>query len=115
MPIVLKVFFVFFLEDCVFLLELRLFPSKKGVQTGEDAILAAQHGVKGLILSNHGGRQADGCRSGLEILPEGLISFSSFSFWFPNKNLDFFSLQKSWLRFVQLVLKRKSRSGLMWN
>ena len=61
---------------------------KKGVQTGEDAILAAQHGVKGIILSNHGGRQADTCRSGLEVLPEGFILFSlSFSFfWFPTKN-----------------------------
>eukprot|EP00008_Paramoeba_atlantica_P013296 CAMPEP_0201481564 /NCGR_PEP_ID=MMETSP0151_2-20130828/5836_1 /ASSEMBLY_ACC=CAM_ASM_000257 /TAXON_ID=200890 /ORGANISM="Paramoeba atlantica, Strain 621/1 / CCAP 1560/9" /LENGTH=482 /DNA_ID=CAMNT_0047863835 /DNA_START=72 /DNA_END=1517 /DNA_ORIENTATION=- len=49
----------------------------KGVQTGEDAILAAQHGVKGIILSNHGGRQADTCRSGLEVLPEVMAALRS--------------------------------------
>eukprot|EP01117_Protostelium_nocturnum_P010234 TRINITY_DN3672_c0_g1_i1.p1 TRINITY_DN3672_c0_g1~~TRINITY_DN3672_c0_g1_i1.p1 ORF type:complete len:521 (-),score=254.01 TRINITY_DN3672_c0_g1_i1:40-1602(-) len=42
----------------------------KGVQTGEDAILAYQHGAKGIVLSNHGGRQLDTARSGIEILPE---------------------------------------------
>lgn len=43
----------------------------KGIQCGEDAILAAKEGVRGIILSNHGGRQADVCRSAIEILPEG--------------------------------------------
>ncbi|KAJ3074485.1 hypothetical protein HDU98_011168 [Podochytrium sp. JEL0797] len=43
----------------------------KGVQTGADAVLAAKLGcVRGLVLSNHGGRQLDTCRSGIEILPE---------------------------------------------
>jgi L-lactate dehydrogenase (cytochrome) len=42
----------------------------KGVQCAEDAVLAAQHGVAGIILSNHGGRQLDGARSGLEVLAE---------------------------------------------
>ena len=32
----------------------------KGVLTGEDALLAVQHGVDGIIVSNHGGRQLDG-------------------------------------------------------
>ena len=32
----------------------------KGVLTGEDAKLAVQHGVDGIIVSNHGGRQLDG-------------------------------------------------------
>ncbi|KAH9247567.1 hypothetical protein BASA81_014823 [Batrachochytrium salamandrivorans] len=43
----------------------------KGIQTGEDAVLAAQSGhVAGIVLSNHGGRQLDTCRSGIEILVE---------------------------------------------
>lgn len=32
----------------------------KGILTGEDAIEAVQHGVSGIIVSNHGGRQLDG-------------------------------------------------------
>ena len=32
----------------------------KGILTGEDAKLAVQHGVGGIIVSNHGGRQLDG-------------------------------------------------------
>jgi L-lactate dehydrogenase (cytochrome) len=42
----------------------------KGVQTKEDAILAAEHGCDGIVLSNHGGRQLDSARSGIEVLPE---------------------------------------------
>eukprot|EP00450_Noctiluca_scintillans_P004128 CAMPEP_0194510364 /NCGR_PEP_ID=MMETSP0253-20130528/41673_1 /TAXON_ID=2966 /ORGANISM="Noctiluca scintillans" /LENGTH=509 /DNA_ID=CAMNT_0039353593 /DNA_START=37 /DNA_END=1566 /DNA_ORIENTATION=- len=42
----------------------------KGVQCGEDAVLAFQHGLAGCVLSNHGGRQLDTCRSGIEVLPE---------------------------------------------
>lgn len=32
----------------------------KGIMTGEDAIEAVKHGVNGIIVSNHGGRQLDG-------------------------------------------------------
>lgn len=42
----------------------------KGVQTTEDAVLAAKYGCEGIVLSNHGGRQLDFARSGIEILPE---------------------------------------------
>ena len=42
----------------------------KGIQTGEDAVLAVQHGIHAIILSNHGGRQLDYARSAIEILPE---------------------------------------------
>jgi len=41
----------------------------KGVQSREDAILAADLGVDGIVLSNHGGRQADRANVPLEILP----------------------------------------------
>ncbi|KAK4188352.1 hypothetical protein QBC35DRAFT_496505 [Podospora australis] len=42
----------------------------KGVLSVEDAILAARHGVDGIIVSNHGGRQLDGAVPSLEMLPE---------------------------------------------
>jgi isopentenyl diphosphate isomerase/L-lactate dehydrogenase-like FMN-dependent dehydrogenase len=42
----------------------------KGVQTGEDAALAVEHGAAGVVVSNHGGRQLDGVAATLEILPE---------------------------------------------
>jgi isopentenyl diphosphate isomerase/L-lactate dehydrogenase-like FMN-dependent dehydrogenase len=42
----------------------------KGIQTGEDAALATEHGVAGVIVSNHGGRQLDGVAPTIEILPE---------------------------------------------
>ena len=44
----------------------------KGVQTAEDVLLAKQHGVQGVVLSNHGGRQLDFARSGIEVLPEAM-------------------------------------------
>ena len=42
----------------------------KGVLTAEDAQLALQHGVDGIIVSNHGGRQVDGSVSALDALVE---------------------------------------------
>ena len=40
----------------------------KGVMRAEDALRAVEHGVSGLILSNHGGRQLDSSPSALEAL-----------------------------------------------
>ena len=42
----------------------------KGVQTGEDAALACEHGAAGVIVSNHGGRQLDTVAATAEMLPE---------------------------------------------
>lgn len=42
----------------------------KGIATAEDAIMALEHGVQGILLSNHGGRQLDFARSAIECLPE---------------------------------------------
>lgn len=42
----------------------------KGVLTAEDALLALEHGVAGLVVSNHGGRQLDSAVTGIEALPE---------------------------------------------
>lgn len=42
----------------------------KGILSVDDARLALQHGMDGIIVSNHGGRQLDGAVSSLEMLPE---------------------------------------------
>ncbi len=41
----------------------------KGILTAEDARLAVEHGVAGVIVSNHGGRQLDTVLSGADALP----------------------------------------------
>ena len=42
----------------------------KGINSVEDAVLAAHYGADGIVLSNHGGRQLDGAVSSMEILSE---------------------------------------------
>jgi len=42
----------------------------KGILTAEDARLACEHGVDGVVVSNHGGRQLDGAPASLDALPE---------------------------------------------
>src|SRR5215204_2904679 len=42
----------------------------KGVLTAEDARLALEHGVDGIVVSNHGGRQVDGAVASLDALVE---------------------------------------------
>ena len=42
----------------------------KGIDTGEDAKLAREHGADGVIVSNHGGRAAETGRGTMDILPE---------------------------------------------
>lgn len=42
----------------------------KGILTVDDARRAADHGVNGIVVSNHGGRQLDGAPATLEVLPE---------------------------------------------
>lgn len=41
----------------------------KGITHPEDAVLALKHGVDGLVVSNHGGRQLDGAIATLDALP----------------------------------------------
>ena len=42
----------------------------KGLETREDARLAREHGVDGIIVSNHGGRATEDLRPTIESLPE---------------------------------------------
>ena len=46
----------------------------KGVQRGDDSQTAARHGVAGILVSNHGGRQLDGARASLDVLEEVIDS-----------------------------------------
>jgi isopentenyl diphosphate isomerase/L-lactate dehydrogenase-like FMN-dependent dehydrogenase len=42
----------------------------KGIDTREDARLAVEHGLDGILVSNHGGRSTETGRSTIEALPE---------------------------------------------
>src|SRR5689334_438286 len=42
----------------------------KGILTAEDARLAVEHGARGIIVSNHGGRQLESGMATIEALPE---------------------------------------------
>ncbi len=42
----------------------------KGIATAEDAKIAVDYGINAVYVSNHGGRQLDHGRGGLEVLPE---------------------------------------------
>jgi lactate 2-monooxygenase len=56
--------------DLAFLRECTNLPIVlKGIQSAADARLAVEHGIEGLIVSNHGGRQVDGAIGSLQALP----------------------------------------------
>lgn len=61
----------------------------KGVQCWEDAVLAAECGCAGIVLSNHGGRQLDTARSGIEVLEE-VVSALRERGLFPNPNFEIY-------------------------
>jgi glycolate oxidase len=44
----------------------------KGIATAEDALIACDHGVEVIYVSNHGGRQLDHGRGAIDLLPEVL-------------------------------------------
>lgn len=45
----------------------------KGILGAEDAVTEAHHGIDGIIVSNHGGRQLDGSVAPLRVL-SGIVS-----------------------------------------
>lgn len=49
----------------------------KGIETGEDALLACHHGVDGIVVSNHGGRQLNGALATIDALPEVVAAVRS--------------------------------------
>lgn len=61
----------------------------KGVQTWEDAVRAAELGLAGVVLSNHGGRQLDYARSGIEVLAEVVDALKARNL-FPNPLFQIF-------------------------
>lgn len=57
-------------QDLRFLRERTRLPILlKGIQHPDDARKALEHGVDGLVVSNHGGRQVDGAIAALDALP----------------------------------------------
>jgi lactate 2-monooxygenase len=58
-------------EDLPFLREQTKLPIVlKGILHPDDARMAVDHGINGIIVSNHGGRQVDGAISTIEALPD---------------------------------------------
>lgn len=51
----------------------------KGIATAEDALLACHHGVDGIVVSNHGGRQLNGALATIDALPEVVDAVRSAS------------------------------------
>ena len=57
-------------DDLAFLRSLTSLPIVlKGILHPDDARLASEHGMDGVIVSNHGGRQVDGAIAALDALP----------------------------------------------
>lgn len=59
----------------------------KGVQTAEDVILAAEKGIRAVVISNHGGRQLDYSRAPVEVLAESMARLKQSKF---DKNIEVF-------------------------
>eukprot|EP00593_Proboscia_inermis_P015615 CAMPEP_0171298840 /NCGR_PEP_ID=MMETSP0816-20121228/7628_1 /TAXON_ID=420281 /ORGANISM="Proboscia inermis, Strain CCAP1064/1" /LENGTH=406 /DNA_ID=CAMNT_0011774175 /DNA_START=125 /DNA_END=1345 /DNA_ORIENTATION=+ len=55
----------------------------KGIMTAEDAIKAVDFGADGIMVSNHGGRQLDGCLASIDALPEVVAAVRSKRPGFP--------------------------------
>jgi L-lactate dehydrogenase (cytochrome) len=63
----------------------------KGVQCWEDALEAYDMGLAGVVLSNHGGRQLDFARSGIEVLVEVVVNLKEKrGLSFPNEQFQLF-------------------------
>ncbi|KIK95771.1 hypothetical protein PAXRUDRAFT_826689 [Paxillus rubicundulus Ve08.2h10] len=63
----------------------------KGVQCWEDALEAYDTGLAGVVLSNHGGRQLDFARSGIEVLVEVVANLKEKrGLNFPNEKFQLF-------------------------
>ncbi|KAI0691914.1 FMN-dependent dehydrogenase-domain-containing protein [Cytidiella melzeri] len=63
----------------------------KGVQCWEDALEAYDQGLAGVVLSNHGGRQLDFARSGIEVLVEVVDKLKEKrGLEFPNEKFQLF-------------------------
>ena len=63
----------------------------KGVQCWEDALEAYDQGLAGVVLSNHGGRQLDFARSGIEVLAEVVDKLKEKrGLGFPNEKFQLF-------------------------
>lgn len=61
----------------------------KGVATPEDALMAYDYGLAGIVLSNHGGRQLDTARSGVENLIDIVTALKTRGPW-PNPRFAVF-------------------------
>ena len=49
----------------------------KGILRGDDALRAVEHGARGIVVSNHGGRQLDGAIATIDALSEAIAAVDS--------------------------------------
>lgn len=54
-----------------------VFYTIQGVQCADDALIAVERGLNGIVCSNHGGRQLDFARSGVEVLVEVMAALKA--------------------------------------
>lgn len=59
----------------------------KGVQTAEDVVLAAEKGIRAVVISNHGGRQLDYSRAPVEVLADSMVQLKQRNL---DKNIEVF-------------------------
>lgn len=78
-------------QSCIHLITIAVPIILKGVQCWEDALEAYDQGVAGVVLSNHGGRQMDFSRSGIEVLVEVVQKLGEKrGLAFPNEKFQLF-------------------------
>ena len=56
----------------------------KGIGTADDVVIALEHKMDGVVLSNHGGRQLDFARSAIEVLPEAMSALRAHKQYSPD-------------------------------
>jgi len=74
----------------------------KGVQSGADAVMAYEHGLNGIVVSNHGGRNMDTARPALEALIEIMASLQAANYNAAKFEVRSCLLSRKFLRVAQL-------------
>jgi len=80
----------------------------KGIATAEDAAIACDHGVEGVYVSNHGGRQLDHGMGSLAVLPEVVRAVEVPS---PGEDLKFHKFHRQKGGFLSVTLRREGNDS----
>ena len=80
----------------------------KGVQTGEDAVLAMRAGVQGIVVSNHGGQHLDFARSAIEALADIMVLVGRNFF---SNEIGFASGRRVWQEHLEKNFSKAELAG----